>query len=269
MTKEAAFDALAAEYDAVFSQSLIGVQQRGISRKWLEAFLAGKGSLRILEINCGTGEDAWWLASRGHEVTATDQSAGMIRSAQQKAAAFHDGREVNFKVCAFEELSTVFGHGSFDLIFSNFSGLNCVSPADLSELGGQLRDLVADNGHLAAVLFGKYSWWETAYFLEKADCREAFRRWGHKEVRVRLREGVYQPVYYYSARQFARILHPFRLLAKRPVGLFIPPSYMEGLMRRSPRLFRLLIRLEKMSGRLSRFSQLADHIYILFKKKAT
>lgn len=268
MNKEAAFDALAADYDTAFSQSLIGLQQRRISRKWLEAFLAGKARLRILEINCGTGEDAWWLASLGHEVTATDQSAAMICKAQQKANLFPQRTELSFTVCGFEELSELFRHRQFDLIFSNFSGFNCASPAMLSKLGTELQNLLSDNGHLAVVIFGKYSLWETVYFLIRSDFRKAFRRWGHKEVMVPLREGIYQPVYYYSAGRFARILHSFRILTKRPIGLFIPPSYVEGFMQRNPGVFRLLVKLEKISGRLAGSSQLADHTYILLKKES-
>ena len=63
MMTAAPFDILAPDYDAVFSHSLTGSAQRWITRARLSAFLADKGPLRILEINCGTGEDACWLAS--------------------------------------------------------------------------------------------------------------------------------------------------------------------------------------------------------------
>ncbi|WP_315817338.1 methyltransferase domain-containing protein [Paraflavitalea speifideaquila] len=84
MSKQAAFDVLAADYDTSFSHSLTGHAQRMVSRAWLQSFLAGKGTLRILEINCGTGEDALWLASLGHTVIATDQSERMIGEAREK-----------------------------------------------------------------------------------------------------------------------------------------------------------------------------------------
>jgi len=267
MNKEAHFDVLAADYDTAFSQSMIGLEQRRISRKWLEAFLANKGPLQILEINCGTGEDAWWLASLGHSVIATDQSPAMIAAAKQKTSMLPEGREPGFAVCSFENLGELFRCRQFDLIFSNFSGLNCVSPTALQKLGREWRVLLSDSGHLAVVLFGKYSLWEIFYFLIRSDSRNAFRRWGHKEVRVPLREEIDQPVYYYSTGRFSRNLPSFRVKLTRPVGLFIPPSYMEGFVQRNPGVFRWLLRLEKLAGWFSGASQLADHTYILLKKE--
>jgi SAM-dependent methyltransferase len=266
MNKESAFDAIAAGYDRSFSNSLVGIQQRIVTRKLLNRFLAGKGSLKILEVNCGTGEDALWLSALGHHVTATDRSEAMIREAKSKAS-FSPGTSLSFVACGFEELGTMLKGRKFDLIFSNFSGLNCVSPVDLATLGGQLHELLNGEGHLAVVLFGKYSLMELFYFLVKPDIRRAFRRWGRKEVQARLDEGVFQPVHYYSVSRFTRILGHFQLLKKYPVGLFIPPSYMESAMQRNKRLFRWLVRLEKMAGRLRAGGEFADHTYILLKRR--
>ena len=86
MTNVGAFDTLAAEYDLQFTTSLVGREQRRCTRKWLSRVVAGQNKLQILEINCGTGEDALWLSKMGHEVIATDQSPAMIAKAKQKAA---------------------------------------------------------------------------------------------------------------------------------------------------------------------------------------
>lgn len=266
MNKSAAFDVLAADYDTSFSQSLTGQAQRQVSRQWLHSFLADKGRLRILEINCGTGDDALWLAGLGHQVTATDQSAGMITEASAKTV--HEGTTTNplFVTCPFEELGSRFRDQQFDLVFSNFAGLNCISPPQLLTLNRALQQLLSDHGHIAAVIFGKYCWWETCFYLLKGDGRNAFRRWTGKPVMARLSETVSQPVYYYSARKFVKGLHPFSLLEKKPVGLFIPPSYLEPTMRRNKRLFGFLVRLERWMQPGSFCSALADHTYLLFKK---
>ncbi|HZE84470.1 MAG TPA: class I SAM-dependent methyltransferase [Puia sp.] len=264
----AAFDILAHDYDTSFSHSLTGYQQRLIGRYRLNTFLAGagKGPLRILEINCGTGEDALWLASLGHEVVATDQSAGMIRVAQKKIAGVMQGT-VSFLQCGFGQLADTFRGQRFDLIFSNFAGLNCVPPGDMPELGMQFHDLLNEEGHLAIVVFGKYCWWETCYYLVKGDVHRAFRRWSNKKSLARLGEGVDQPVYYYSVGRFVRMWRSFRLMKKGAIGLFVPPSYLERAMQRNPRSFRWLVRLEKGIRDLSAGSAAADHTYMLFKKE--
>ena len=52
---------------------------RGATQRRLEArFSAGH---RVLELNCGTGEDAVFLARRGVRVLATDLSGAMVEAA--------------------------------------------------------------------------------------------------------------------------------------------------------------------------------------------
>ena len=65
-----AFDAAAANYDEDFTYSLIGIEVRKIIHKYLAKNIAS-GS-HILEINCGSGEDAFFLAGLGCKVMATD-----------------------------------------------------------------------------------------------------------------------------------------------------------------------------------------------------
>lgn len=267
MTEQAAFDVLAADYDTSFSQSLTGQAQRMVSRAWLRSFLAGRGMLRILEINCGTGEDAIWLASLGHTVIATDQSEHMIREARAKILPDSPHVSPVFIACSFEALSSHLNEDSFDLVFSNFAGLNCISPGQLIALNQQLQQLLTNDGYIAAVIFGKYCWWETCYYLLRADRRNAFRRWTSKPVMARLTASVSQPVFYYSIRRFMKTMRPFYLLEKKPVGLFIPPSYMEYSMQRNKRVFGLLVKLENLIQRVSFCSSLADHTYLLLKKQ--
>lgn len=267
MNEQAAFDVLAADYDTAFGQSLTGQAQRLVSRSWLQSFLQGKGKLRILEINCGTGDDALWLASLGHTVIATDQSPRMIQEAREKVPAGIPGANPVFRVCSFEALYSTFHDQQFDLVFSNFAGLNCLSPQQLARLSQALQQLLTDDGYIAAVIFGKYCWWETCYYLLKGDRRNAFRRWTHQPVLARLTATVSQPVFYYSVRRFVQGLPSFSLLAKKPVGLFIPPSYMEHNMRRNKRVFDFLVKLERLVQPGALCSALADHTYLLLKKR--
>lgn len=264
MNNTAPFDIMAREYDEQFTDSLTGREQRRFVRKWLTPVIAGKTSLSILEINCGTGGDALWLASLGHRVTGTDQSAAMIDIANRSVNANHHSPV--FITCAFSNLATEFKEHQFDLIFSNFSGLNCVLPENLPQVAQQLHRLLKPGGHLAAVIFGKYCLWETAYYLSKARVREAFRRRNNHAMLAHLKESTNVPIFYYSANQFSRLLRPLKKLAARPVGLFIPPSYLEAAMKKHPRLLSILVKLEEKWGPVAGTGSLADHVFLLFKK---
>lgn len=57
----------------------------------------------VLEVGCGSGEDALYLAAEhGYDVVAFDLSAGAIKKARAKAAAAGSGANVTFSVFALE-----------------------------------------------------------------------------------------------------------------------------------------------------------------------
>jgi ubiquinone/menaquinone biosynthesis C-methylase UbiE len=262
-----AFDTLAADYDHSFSQSLTGSSQRMQSRKWLSGFLEGKGELNILEINCGTGDDALWLASLGHKVVATDLAEAMIAEAKRKQVLHAQPYPVNFMQCDFNDLHARIQDDKFDLIFSNFSGLNCIPPNKIELLNNHFNRFLKPGGHIAVVIFGKYNLWEMAWYCLQFKFGKAFRRLNKQASLLKLKEGINQPVYYYSISRFRQLLNRFSLLEKRPVGLFIPPSYLENFIKRRPRFFHFLDKMEKKAGGVPAFTRFADHSYLLLKKK--
>src|ERR1700755_1327236 len=77
-----AFDQLATRYDDLFTRSLIGRAQRNAVWNVLaQTFQSGD---HVLELNCGTGEDAFFLAGKGVSVVACDASEQMIELARKR-----------------------------------------------------------------------------------------------------------------------------------------------------------------------------------------
>ena len=89
-----AFDGLAQEYDAQFTATTLGTLLRRMSWRHFERVFAQREFL--LDIGCGTGEDAIHLASLGHRVLATDASLQMIRVARHKAERAGCAHRVRF-----------------------------------------------------------------------------------------------------------------------------------------------------------------------------
>lgn len=65
---------------------------------------------RVLEVGCGTGSDAVWMAGQGFEVTGVDLSATAITRARRRA------RESNLPV-DFRSGSFPVGYGGHDLVY--------------------------------------------------------------------------------------------------------------------------------------------------------
>src|SRR5437667_9246368 len=82
MTTAAAFDNLAPRYDELWTNSSIGRLQRAAVWKEIDP-LVRRGD-HILDIGCGTGEDARHLMDGGVRVTAIDESPEMVRIACQR-----------------------------------------------------------------------------------------------------------------------------------------------------------------------------------------
>ena len=104
------FDVAAASYDADFTET----QLARWLRETVQAHLAtafGPGD-HVLELGCGTGEDAIWLAQRGVRVTATDVSQSMLNVAQRKAAAAGLTALIDFAAIDLSSLPVTLHHSS-------------------------------------------------------------------------------------------------------------------------------------------------------------
>ena len=264
MAAPSPFDALAETYDSDFSLSAIGGMQRDRVWSFLTPLLEGTGSpLKILEINCGTGDDAMQMAAMGHTIIATDASEQMIWKAKEKMSGSVHPNSIEFVVCPFDQLATVFEGQQFNLIFSNFGGLNCISKDYLKKLGKDLATLIAPGGKLLVVLMGRCCIWEIFYYGIRGKFKTASRRM-NATVNFRVNDSS-MPVYYYSPAGLKRVFSPsFTLLEKYPVGLFIPPSYLEKKFTGKQNHLKKLERRENKFG-YSFLSSFADHYCAIFK----
>lgn len=258
---ESTFDQEAIDYDSNFSDTLIGKAQRKIVHDLLRKSISGK-KMSVLEINCGTGEDAHFISRLGHNVIATDVSTTMIELSEKK---FATDNSIHFQVCSFSQLKEKFYDKKFDLIFSNFGGLNCIPPNEIKIFSADASSLLTENGQLIVVTMPEFCLWETFYFVLKFQFHQAFRRRKKNGVAVRLK-GAQQKTWYYSPQRFSHLLESnFSLNNNKPVGIFIPPSYLNSFFVQRQRLFSLLEKMENMFS-FSIFASLSDHCYMQFRK---
>jgi SAM-dependent methyltransferase len=267
------FDSVAGEYDAAFTETATGRLQRERVWAFLTQLLHQRSPhVQVIEFNCGTGEDALWLARQGCQVLATDVSRQMLAVTQQKvqAAGLEDSiTPQQLDLVAVErfirENQFQSASSAFHIVFSNFGGLNCLSPADLQRLGKYLPALLSPGGYFVAVVMGRFCWQESLYFLLKGQMRNAFRRLRREPVAARLDEQTTVDTWYYSPRTFRRFFPDLEMGTLQPVGFWLPPSYLDPRFRRRPQLLQVLNRLERLCrGRFWAWG--ADHFLICLKK---
>lgn len=258
------FDAYAKNYDAHFTYTSIGRMQRGFVIGRLAGYLTSPK--KILEINCGTGEDALQLALLGHSVTATDASEKMIEEAQKKNIG-NQVADIRFECANFNSLKGKFNLQKFDLIFSNFGGLNCADETELIKLSADFAALLNENGKLFFVIMGRACKWEQLYFLLKGNIEKAFRRKSRAGVLTQIGDVSFN-TYYYSPCEIKTIFgEHFHLEFNRPIGFFVPPSYLQPSFENKLWLLKILGLLDYVFTNFSFLSNWGDHYVVGLRKK--
>ena len=257
----AAFDRIARDYDQIFTDSLIGRAQR--DAVWKVLTRTFRANEKVLELNCGTGEDAIFLAANGVSVLSLDASPQMIARAEQRLQQNSPQIPAVFRELPTERIGDLHPETQFDGAFSNFSGLNCV--ADLGAVASSLAGLVKQDGRLVLCLSTRFCLIEILYYLAVGQWRKAFRRCkGYSDVTL---DGLQFTVYYPTLRKIRQTFAPdFRLSFFTGIGVAIPPSYFEGWVRRHPGLIPLLSRVETLLASFPILRSTGDHVLLCFEK---
>jgi ubiquinone/menaquinone biosynthesis C-methylase UbiE len=208
-----AFDRHAVTYDERFSslEATRAIRQEiwGIADS-----LFPSGSV-LLDLGCGTGDDAIHFAQRGIAVTAIDIAPAMITRLEAKAAGAGIRERIDVRVADIETFEP--RAAAFDGMLSNFGALNSVH--NLLALRNLATRALKPGASLLLVVMGRVYPLETAVSLLKGDFRRAFRRLQcTPEVSV---EGIRVSFHYHSPRDLTGALGPEfslqRLLGLRSV----------------------------------------------------
>jgi ubiquinone/menaquinone biosynthesis C-methylase UbiE len=263
--RPAPFDAAAARYDETFTSSLIGQAQRGAVWKELaKTFRAGD---RVLEIGCGTGIDACFLAERRVRVVACDASSRMIEVTTQRIAERGFQDFVRPRVLRAEDLAFLPFDKSFDGAFSNFGVLNCLQ--DLWPIASNLAQLLKPGAKVLLCWMPPQCAWETIWHLAHGNLDKAFRRLNRGGIDARIADGASLRVHYPSVKSLARAFaHDFRVQSIKGIGIAVPPSYLEPWASRHPRLLGFCEQFDSWMAKCPGIRVLGDHVLVQLERSA-
>lgn len=261
-SSQAYWDLTAETYDQIFPETLIGRAQR--DAVWQKLALAFRPGQRILELNCGTGIDAVYLAKKGVRILACDISPRMIEVSSQRARESDLSGMIDFRVLPTEEIAVLENEGPFDGAFSNFSGLNCVE--DHSNVARNLARLVKPGASVLLCIVGRFVPWEILWHLAHGNLAKATHRF-RRSALTRLGNDIAVKVQYPSVRMMARTFAPeFRLRTWTGVGVAVPPSALEPVARTFPGILEALAKLDGHVAHLPLFRNLADSVLLHFER---
>ncbi|TCS79412.1 class I SAM-dependent methyltransferase [Tepidibacillus fermentans] len=107
------FDSFAKDYDQWYESNLGRFVDR-VEKKLIEEMAKPEKNEQVLDMGAGTGTYSLWLAKKGLQVTAVDQSKEMLKIAQDKAEK--EGLNIEWQIGDAHQLP--FKDGTFDLVVS-------------------------------------------------------------------------------------------------------------------------------------------------------
>ena len=253
MTVTAPFDAIAARYDELWTNTTAGrLQREAVWQRLAPHFRAGE---HILDLGCGTGEDALHFERAGVRVSAFDASPAMVQAARERGVAAN--------VLALEDLDKL--DGSYHGALSDFGAVNCV--ADPRILRAPLARLIRPGGFFALCVIGRFCLRETVHFLMRGELRKATRRWSGTSTSSSISLRVFYPTMGRLRKSFAP---DFTLIESTGVGVFVPPSYIspspDTVLSGLDTMLSGFAATDRRIAHLPGVRALADHRLLIFKR---
>ena len=245
------FDALAASYDSRFGASPSGRLSRFRLAERVTSAISH--SSRVLDVGCGTGEDALWLARVGHTVHGIDPSSAMVETAAAKAA--RAGSSATFARGSIESFG---GAGaSFDVVLSNFGAMNCAS---LSAWSLIVPNLLRSGGRGVVVLLGAHPLPDVVRTGRASTLRI-------RAAPVRVGEGS-TTVEYASVSEVVTALRRTCTIERvEAVGCLVPAAGHVRFARENPGTLGLLAMIESLVRRARGFRNWGDHTLFEFRRR--
>ncbi len=257
-----AFTKQSAIFDELYSSNIIIQYKRARVRNHIEKYLPP--SSNILELNAGTGEDAIYFAGQNHSVHATDISTGMQLNLKEKVRAAGLNKLITTEICSFTQLEQLENKGPYDLIFSNFAGLNCTH--QLNKVISSFSSLLKPGGFVTLVIMPGFCLWETLLAF-RGNFKTAFRRFKSKNGTSANVEGVKFLCWYYRPSYIINCLKKdFKVLSVEGLCTIVPPSYFENFPRKHVRLYNRLVLLENKFKGTWPWKYMGDYFIISLQK---
>ena len=257
-----AFNKQAPVFDELYIPNGIIKYKRQRVRDHVMRFLNSGNN--ILELNCGTGEDAIYFAEKGFNVHATDLSQQMLAILENKIESKGYQKQITTEHISYHDLATISYKGPYDLIFSNFGGLNCTDK--LNEVLASFDPILKPGGHVCLVIISRFCLLEFL-LLFKGKFKTAFRRFFATRGRKAHIEGQYFQCWYYSPSYVIKKMENYQPVSVEGLCTLVPPSYIEFFTEKHPLLFQYLQKKEEKWKSLWPWRSIGDYFIVTLKKK--
>ncbi|MEO8512935.1 MAG: methyltransferase domain-containing protein [Ignavibacteria bacterium] len=250
-------DKIAEKYDDILSKNRFSEILRSVFHNILQKNIFP--SDKILDLGCGTGEDAVFLAKKGITVTALDVSPKMIELAQSKAGTKDFNENLKFLCCDMESFINE-NMNKFDAIISNFNAINYVE--DLNSFSAYASASLTKDGKLIFTVLNRLSISEVFYNFLRLNLKRSWNAIFNRK------ESLITDLDLYFPGDFSRFFKDqFKIKRITGIGIFIPPHNLTGMYNKLRFAIPFLLWFENLFASVYPFYCFSDHYIIEMQKK--
>ena len=259
----AAFSKQAPLFDELYATDTIIQYKRKRVRDHVLPWL--QPNSHILELNAGTGDDAIFFAQQAHTIHATDISVRMQGILKEKVKHHDLQNSVTYELCSYTDLENLSDRGPYDLLFSNFAGLNCTN--ELPKVLQSFNSLLKAGGIVTLVILPKFCLWEFL-LLFKGKFKTAIRRFsGSQGAKAHIEGGFFRCWYYNPSFIRKHLKDSFDMIGLEGLCTIVPPSYLKGFDKKYPKIYRALVKKENNWKAKWPWKTIGDYYIITLRKK--
>lgn len=230
--EETGWDARAPEYALLPEKNPVYRLGKELLYKVVEKHMKNlpeKRSLRVLDFNCGCGNDFPFFLENGWQVVGCDGSPGMLNEALKRYPRYIQSGQLKLYLGNSENLNAdSLDAQRFDLVFSTTGGFSYVDDRELIREHEVLMNMLKPGGKMILAHLSPHCPADTAFSLLRLHPRQAFRRWKRKlNVPVK---GSTKTMYLRSQAQLKRLLRESMNTEAMYGILALTPPYQSGYL---------------------------------------
>jgi hypothetical protein len=136
--------------------------------------------------------------------------------------------------------------------------LNCINSEDLQRVFNDIFTILKPGGRFIGVIMPRYCLWEVIFFSYKLRWKRIFQRAKKGPVDVNLADERVM-TWYYSPHQIRKTGKGYKIIKIQPIGIVIPPSFLEKFFRNKKKLLNTLDSMESFLEYFPFLSSVSDH----------
>jgi 2-polyprenyl-3-methyl-5-hydroxy-6-metoxy-1,4-benzoquinol methylase len=254
------FGRIASEYHYSFRDNISASLARTRIHEILNKYISKKNG-KVLDIGCGTGIDAQFLASLGVDVYAVDSSEGMLYEAANQL--LNTKEEIRNKIelrrmtISPDNIANLISNVKANQLVLSFGVINFIQ--DIDSLFFSIGSSLEDGGICIVTSLTKSSLWDRILKI-------GYKRAGKQPKNVFI-GGVSVKVWFWDCRDILiaskRFFDPIDIIG---IGYIYPPPYLDKYIRQHPKVQEMLWKVDR-KYESTRFAfKFADHIAIVLKR---